>query len=199
MRTCTVLVPAILCACLAAGVPAARAADVAASELRPALLVIDVQNVWLPRMSEQDRSQAPDEINKAVSLFREFGYPVVFVYHSDEQRGPAVGTEPFEFAPTVAVGEDDLRIVKAEPSAFTRTELERLLLERDCNLVFISGLSATGCVLATYYGAMEREFKVVLVKDALLSSNSSHTDMIEEICYSMANDDIRKMFEEMAD
>jgi nicotinamidase-related amidase len=188
--------------CVALGVlvavcaaPAHGAAE-AMPELRPVLLVVDVQNIWLPHMSEEDRASAPDKINEIIGLFREFDYPVIRVYHSDPERGPEVDTEPFEFPASIAINDDDLRIVKAEPSSFTRTELENVLLARDRNAVFLCGLSATGCVLATYYGALDRDFMVLMVEDAILSPNASYTDVIEDISYSMTIEEIRETFEE---
>lgn len=174
----------------------AYGADEATPELRPVLLVVDVQNIWLPLMSEEDRASAPDKINEIIALFREFDYPVIRVYHSDPERGPEVDTEPFEFPASIAINDDDLRIVKADPSSFTRTELENVLLETDRNAVFLCGLSATGCVLATYYGALDRDFMALMVEDALLSPNASYTDVIEDISYSMTIGEIRETFEE---
>jgi nicotinamidase-related amidase len=174
----------------------AHGADEATPGLRPVLLVVDVQNIWLPLMSEEDRASAPDKINEIIALFREFDYPVIRVYHSDPERGPEVDTEPFEFLASIAINDDDLRIVKAEPSSFTRTELENVLRERDRNAVFLCGLSATGCVLATYYGALDRDFMVLMVEDALLSPNASYTDVIEDISYLMTIEEIRETFEQ---
>jgi nicotinamidase-related amidase len=85
--------------------------------------------------------------------------------------------------------------VKAFPSAFTKTELEQMLHEEDRNTVFLCGLSATGCVLATYFGAMEREFRVLMVEDALLSGDASYTDVIEEITYSVTMEEMRDILE----
>jgi nicotinamidase-related amidase len=164
-------------------------------ELRPALLVIDVQNIWLPRMAEEDRTTVPDKINETIALFRERGHPIIRVYHSDPKRGPEPDTEPFEFPEWVAVTDDDPAIVKAHPSSFTKTDLEQLLTESDRNIVFLCGLSATGCVLATYFGALEREFMVIMVQDALLSGDSSHTQVIEEICYSMTIEEVKDTLE----
>ena len=45
--------------------------------------------------------------------------------------------------------------------------------------------------LATYFGAMEREIAAVMIKDAVLSPNASHTDVIEEICHAMTLDEVR--------
>ena len=163
-----------------------------APEIRPVLVVMDVQNTWLPRMSEEDRASAPTMINEAIALFREFGHPVIRVYHSDPERGPEVDTEPFEFLESIAVTDNDLRVVKADPSAFTRTKLEDVLREDDRSVVFLCGLSATGCVLATYYGALDRDLMALMVKGALLSGNASYTAAVEDFSYSMTVDEMRE-------
>ncbi len=164
-------------------------------EMKPVLIVVDVQNVWLPRMAEENRKSAPQKINDVIALFREFGHPVIRVYHSDPKRGPEPDTEPFEFPETIAVTDDDVRIVKDHPSSFTKTELDQILREGERNTLFLCGLSATGCVLATYFGALERDYKVFLVEDALLSHNASYTSSVEEIFHSMTIDEIREAFE----
>ena len=81
--------------------------------------------------------------------------------------------------------DDDLKIVKNFPSAFRKTELDRLLKEKEYNTLFLCGLSATGCVLATYHGAAERDYNVFMVKDAIMSPNRNHTKVIEDISDSV--------------
>ena len=164
-------------------------------ELKPALVVIDVQNVWMPQMTEKDKSSAPRKINELIALFREFGHPIIRVYHSDPKGGPEPNTEPFEFQSSIATTDDDPKIVKSYPSAFTKTDLEQILHDNGRNTLFLCGLSATGCVLATYYGAMDREFMVLMVKGALLSHDASYTKMIEDICSSMTIEEVRETLE----
>ncbi|MFH1143411.1 MAG: isochorismatase family protein [Candidatus Eisenbacteria bacterium] len=60
-----------------------------------------------------------------------------------------------------------------------------LLREKGCNAVFLCGLSSTGCVLATYHGAQDLDYKVFMVKDALIGPDAAQTDMIEDICDSV--------------
>lgn len=165
-------------------------------ELKPVLVVMDVQNIWMPDMAEEDRSSAPQKINELIALFREFGHPVIRVYHSDPKRGPEPNTEPFEFPASIAVTDDDPEVVKSHASAFTKTDLERILLEDGRNIVFICGLSATGCALATYFGAMDREFMAVMVEGTLLSHNASYTRVIEDICTSMTIEEVRETLED---
>lgn len=164
-------------------------------ELKPVLIVMDVQNVWMPMMAGGDRETAPLEINKAIALFREYGYPVIRVYHSSPEHGPKPGTDEFEFPSSINVTDDDQKIVKAFPSAFTKTELEKTLRAEGTNVVFLCGLSATGCVLATYFGAMDRDFQAIMITGSLLSQDASYTKVIEDICYSMTLEEIKEALE----
>lgn len=148
---------------------------------KPALLVIDIQNAYLPYMAQEDKDYALEMINAAIALFRERDLPVIRVYHTDPKYGPAPDTEAFEFPSSINIEDDDPKIVKNYPSAFKKTDLEKTLRNMECNTLYLCGLSATGCVLATYHGAMERDFDVFMIKNALLSQNSTHTNYIEEI------------------
>jgi len=121
---------------------------------------------------------------------------VIRVYHSDVERGPEPGTEPFEFPASIAVTENDPKVVKHYPSSFTKTDLEQILREQERNTVVLCGLSATGCVLATYFGAMEREFTVLMVEGALLSHDASYTGVIEKICYMVTLDELKDILED---
>jgi nicotinamidase-related amidase len=176
---------ALLCgvvACLAASVAAAEApAKPEAVAARPALLVMDVQNLYLGYMDQTDRDMALLMVNATIDLFRSKGYPVIRVYHTDLQRGPAPGSEPFEYPATIRVRPEDPMVVKHHPSAFVGTELEQLLRDSGCDTVFITGLSAVGCALATYFDADGRDLKVFMVKGALLSHRSDLTRTVEDM------------------
>jgi nicotinamidase-related amidase len=192
MRILTAVLVAFQMLALCAAAVASQEPDEV--EVRPALLVIDVQNAWLPMMAEEDKETATDRINEAIALFRENGYPVIRVYHSDPKHGPELDSEKFQFPESIAVTDDDAMIVKAHASSFVRTKLEEVLRDKERNTVFLCGLSATGCVLATYFGALERDFTTLMVKDALISPDASHTKVIEDICYSMTLEEISRTF-----
>ena len=196
MKIERMIVVLICTALLAALAPARAQEEKERIPIKPALLVIDVQNQWMPMMAAEDREAAPDSINAAIAMFREHGYPVICVYHTDPARGPEPGTEPFEFAEIFVVSDSDARVIKNHPSSFTKTDLEKMLREGGRNTVFLCGLSATGCVLATYYGGLEREFYCFMVEDALLSGNAEYTDVIEDICYSVSLEELRGVMEE---
>ncbi|MCX6242770.1 MAG: cysteine hydrolase [Bacteroidetes bacterium] len=156
--------------------------DEGIKKIVPALLVIDIQNEFLPFMSETDRKSAMDTINKAIAIFHEKKLPVIRVYHHDIERGPHPGSEGFEFPKSVQITESDPRVIKHYANAFTKTCLDSLLKTLGVNTVFLCGLSATGCVLGTYFGGMDHDYLTLMLKDGLISPKTEQTAMIREIC-----------------
>ncbi len=172
--------------CLSLPLTLAAAGEAAAEKpapvkAKPALLVIDTQNAFLPHMDSKDVNRATDVINHVIHLFRANGFPVVRVYHTTPGEGPEPGTEPFEFPDTLAIKGDDPKVVKNYTNAFKKTELDALLRERGVNTVFLTGLSAVACVLATYHGALDNDYKAFMVKDGLISHDTTLTRHVEEI------------------
>ena len=163
------------------------AADICASEkqgkepVKPALLVIDIQNEYLQFIPEHDKTIGLRMINGAIWMFRQYGYPVIRVYNTDPKWGPEPGSEAFSFPASVNVTDDDPMVVKNYANAFKKTDLKKLLDEKDCNTVILCGLSAVGCVLATYFGAADVDLNVMMIKDAVMSHNSGYTDSVEAI------------------
>ena len=156
--------------------------DEGIKKIVPALLVIDIQNEFLPFMSETDRKSAMDTINKAIAIFHENKLPVIRVYHHDIERGPHPGSEGFEFPKSVQITENDPKVIKHYANAFTKTCLDSLLKTLGVNTVFLCGLSATGCVLGTYFGGMDHDYLTLMLKDGLISPKTEQTAMIREIC-----------------
>ena len=160
----------------------AKAAPARTKAIVPALLVIDIQNAFLPRMDEKDKKLGMEMINYYIELFRTNGIPVIRVYHTTPGVGPNAGSEEFEFPKTVAIKPDDPKIVKNYPSAFKKTELDKMLKEKGCNTLFLCGLSAVGCVISTYYGAKDLDYDVFMLKDALVSHDAAKTQAVQEVC-----------------
>lgn len=168
---------------LAAGPPAASlGAQSPAPKMKPALLVIDIQNAYLPYMTDEGKALAMELINGAIRRFHEKGLPVIRVYHTDPGSGPQPGTEAFEYPKSVIVRPEDPRIIKNFPDAFKKTDLEKVLRASGANTLFLCGLSSTGCVLATYFGAADLDFSVFMIRHALIGPDASLTRAVEEIC-----------------
>lgn len=151
-------------------------------KLTPALLVIDIQNDYLPHMSETDRKSAMDTINKAIAIFHQKKLPVIRIYHHEAGYGPHPGSEGFEFPKSVLVSESDPKVIKHYPDAFNKTCLDSLLKQLGVNTLILCGLSATGCVLGTYFGGANHDYMTLMLKDGLISPDSEQTAVIREIC-----------------
>jgi len=145
----------------------------------PALLVIDVQKEYMSWMSESDRVLAIEMMNWAIWVFRQNNLPVIKVYHTDPEWGPPENSPGFEFHDSLKVVDSDAKFIKNYPSAFTKTELDNYLKEKEISTLFLCGLSSVGCVLATWFDAKAYDYKAFMVKGALLSHDAAYTDNVE--------------------
>lgn len=148
--------------------------------IKPALLVIDIQKAFLPMMSE-DKDMAMEYINALIDVFRKNGYPVIRVYHTSEEYGVTAGTEGFEFPETVKILPGDPRVIKTYADGFNKTDLDQVIKATGSNTLFLCGLSAVGCVLSTWIGAQNHDYKAFMVKNAIISHNTEYTRNIEQM------------------
>jgi nicotinamidase-related amidase len=167
--------------------------------MKPALLVIDIQNEYLKYIPDRDREAGLLYINALVDLFREKGRPVYRVYHHSEKHGPPPDSEGFRFPDTVEVRDDDPKIVKHFESAFRETELDSLLRSEGCDTLFLTGLSAVGCVMATYWGACNLGYNVFMVRYAVMSHSSELTENALAITDSVTPSIAQFMLEQLKD
>ncbi len=151
--------------------------------LKPALIVLDIQNIWLdtsPVMKKGIETRAM-AINDAIAWFRKSNLPVIVVYHSDRGRGPFPGTKAFEVFDQISVRESDVKIVKNYPSSFAKTPLDETLKKNGCDSIAIVGLSANWCVLATYFGAMEYGLDPYVLRGCVAADREEHVRYAEEV------------------
>ncbi|HNZ42373.1 MAG TPA: isochorismatase family protein [Bacteroidales bacterium] len=167
-------------------------------QIKPALLVIDIQNVYLSMVPEMEKGIALYYINSLIELFRSNGYPVIRIYHFDKESGPKPGSEQFEYPGTVLIKDEDPKIIKTYGNGFTKTDLDKILREKGSNTLFLCGLSAVGCVLATWIGAQDHDYKAFMVKDAIMSHNSDYTNNIEDMFNAVGYDIVKMILENSA-
>ena len=149
--------------------------------MRPVLLVIDIQNEFLPMIPDRERQLGLKMINAAIWLFRKHGFPIIRVYHTDPGYGPKPDSEAFQFPKSVIIKPEDAKIIKNYPNAFKKTELDNILQKKNANTLFLCGLSAVGCVLASYFGGKDLDYHTFMIKNAIMSHNSKFTYSIQEI------------------
>jgi len=149
--------------------------------IKAALLVIDVQKCFIESMDQSAVKLPIDMINGAIWLFNNQKLPIIYVYHEDKNNGPLADAGEFQFIDKIAVPGDATKVIKHYGNAFNKTELDKKLKELGCNTLFLCGLSATGCVMATYVGAGDLDYNVFTIKDALMSQDQQKTKMMEDI------------------
>jgi nicotinamidase-related amidase len=151
--------------------------------MKPALLVIDVQNKFFkisPACADSLNS-AIEYINTAIGLFRSKGYPIFVIQHKEENEGLLPGTPDFELPKTLNVEQQDARIIKTYGNSFTKTSLATQLQGLGVDTVIITGFCAEYCVFSTYVGAQDLDLKPIVLRGAIASYNAEHIRFVEEI------------------
>jgi nicotinamidase-related amidase len=191
----TFLLLVLLALCLQINLYAQDKKEAAETQLKAALLVIDIQNAYLPMVPEREKEVAMYYIENLISLFRSHHCPIIRIYQLDTSSGAVPGKELFEFPATVPVTKDDPMIIKTYGDGFNKTDLDKLLKEKGCNTVFLCGLSAVGCVLATWIGAQNHDYHAYMIKNAIMSHNSDYTKNVEGMFDAVGYDIVKLLLE----
>lgn len=151
--------------------------------MKPALLIIDVQKEYskIDQACSDSLKSAIEYINEAIALFRKKNLPIVVVQHKDEEQGPVPGDPGFDVPESLKLESQDLRIVKTYGNSFTKTGLAEKLRELGVDTVIVTGFCAEYCVLSTYNGAKDCDFKPIILRSSLASGNVEHIRFVEEI------------------
>jgi len=144
---------------------------------------------------EREKAVAMYYINGLIELFHSNGYPIIRIYHHDTASGPKPGTELFEYPSSVLIKDEDAKVIKTYPNGFNKTDLDKIIREKGSNTLFLCGLSAVGCVLATWVGAQDHDYKAFMVKDAIMSHDSGYTDNVEEMFNAVGYDVVELILE----
>lgn len=171
----------------------------AVDTLKPALLVQDIQNFWLYEPdSNQNLKRSVEKrldiINSAIAWFRKKELPVIVGYTVNQDEGLVPESRSFEVPESVHVKKTDPWVTKLHASAFANPELGAILKREGCDTMLIVGLSASGCVLATYFDAPDWDIHAYLVKGGVASAEERHVIFAEEICDTLSLEDLDAKF-----
>jgi nicotinamidase-related amidase len=159
--------------------------------MKPALLVIDMQKEFFKPFSglSSIRSQirldslnsAVEYINAAIDLFRGKSLPIVAIQDKNEEEGIVPGKPGFDFTESIKLDPGDMRIVKTYGNSFTKTGLAEKLRKLGVDTVIVTGFCAEFCVLSTYRGAQDYDFRAMILKNSLASENPERIKFVEDI------------------
>jgi nicotinamidase-related amidase len=168
--------------------------------MKPALFVQDIQNVWLydPDSNKDLRDSVEkrlDVINGAIAWFRKRKLPIIVGYTEDKAQGLVPGTRSFEVPAKIKIKATDPKVTKCNANAFANPELGELLRKHGCDAMLIVGLSASGCVLATYFSAYDFGVRPYLVQGGVASHKEEHVRFAEDICDTLSLEALDRTFE----
>ncbi len=151
--------------------------------MKPALLVIDIQNEFfnINQACSDSLKSAIEYINAAIDLFRKKNLPIVAIQHKSEKEGLVPGKSGFDMPESVKLAPKNIRIVKTYGNSFTKTGLAEKLRKLQVDTVIITGFCAEYCVLSTYRGAQDLDFLPIILKGSLASDNAEHIRFVEEV------------------
>lgn len=151
--------------------------------MKPALLVVDVQNEFfnLNQACSASLKAAIEYINAAIVLFRKKNLPIVTIQHKSEEEGLIPGKLGFDVPQSVKLEPQDMHIVKTYGNSYTKTGLAKKLRELGVDTVIVTGFCAEYCVLSTYRGAQDCDFTPIILRGSLASDNEEHIRFVEEI------------------
>lgn len=151
---------------------------------KSALMVIDMQEYFLGEKSHAGLPAAKaivPNISLMLGAYREQGFPVLFTYHAHKKdEDPGImgrwwgdliweGTPDSKIVSTLEPLKSETVIRKVRYSAFTGTDLEKILRNKGVESIVITGVMTHLCCESTAREAFMRDFEVYFVVDATAS------------------------------
>lgn len=157
---------------------------------KPALVVVDLQKGITKIPAAHPLDGVVGNSARLAAAFRERDFPVVLVNATGMAPGRTESprhTSPFpadfaELLPELDVQPSDVLVSKTRWGAFTGTSLHDTLQELGVTQVVVTGVATQAGVESTARSAHEHGYHVVLVTDAMTSSDAvAHDHTIERI------------------
>lgn len=164
--------------------------------MKPALVIIDMQN-WFFR--SEDRREKLSELIESINQLIEVAttknitiFQVLTIHKADKSTWNIVmkkhnfsalieGSEEAKLLPEIKFDSSQEIIVKTRQSTFIRTNFEEKLKEKNIDTLILSGVFTHGCVGRTAVDAYERDFNIILAKDASFSHMKNQEKSMLEV------------------
>ena len=142
--------------------------------MKSALMVIDVQPVWLG-LADFWTVDGDDLVSKCRALIekaRAEGVPVIYIEHTGEAVMPeGTPTEAIRTHADLTPAPGEPIVYKGYQSAFVETNLADVLSELEVDRIVVCGLSTFGCVQATALFAQLLGYQTAVVGNAVAGTN----------------------------
>lgn len=155
--------------------------------MRPALLVIDVENIYTQKGADlacEGAATTISNINKLIGQFVSRRWPKIFIRHIHKANGSDLGrmfdytgepeddfnfkagTADVEYDSRLEIPEDAVHLIKNRYSAFSAKQLDAQLRQLQVDTVVVCGFMTNFCCDSTAREAHDRDYWVDFVSDA---------------------------------
>jgi nicotinamidase-related amidase len=139
------------------------------------LLVIDMQVGLFQGEPRYDAKGVVERINLLARAVRAKGGSVVFVQHEDEGAF-ACGEPMWQLLPTLDRHPGDATVGKTACDSFYRSDLDKVLRERNIDRLLVTGCATDFCVDTTIRSAASKDYDVIVVADGHTTRNRPYLD-----------------------
>jgi len=165
--------------------------------MKPALMIIDMQKEFHQGETAGHMDKAAEYINYIRPKFEEKNLPVIWVQDLDEGEGVVPGTEGFDVIDSLAPKKDSTVIHKRYGNSFTKTDVDKILKDAGVDTIVMTGFCAEFCVLSTYRGAKDLDYFPVILKNGIASTEESHKEFVEKISETITAGMLEKILKEV--
>lgn len=154
------------------------------ASLRPAVLVLDMQSLFVGADGPFDNPAVVEAVNTFLPGARDAGLPVVFSCYTLRDDLSDVGLlagQPFVkdmrrgaplavVDPRLELADTDIVCHHNRPSAFFRSDLEHVLRSLDSQAVILIGVSINNAISSTARDAFARDIPAVVVRECIAAA-----------------------------
>lgn len=157
------------------------------NDRRLALVIVDVQKKFIRKGEDPTLVSAERHtptMQKAIEMFREAGRPVIWVLYEGDPLLEGITMETRSLLDGFEIADTDHVVIKYHMNSFNNTNLSDVILQNGCDSALLMGMFAQYCVMATYWGAFDRDVAPYMLKDGLISTDDKFCDLAYAMCKS---------------
>ncbi|HKO56223.1 MAG TPA: isochorismatase family protein [Thermoanaerobaculia bacterium] len=138
---------------------------------RSALIVVDVQDSFkaLPRWERRNNPQFERNVAALIDAWRAAELPVIFILHTDEDRGFERDSPHFKLMDFIRRRESELLLIKNTRNSFTSTDLQQRLDALGITRIVVTGIQTEQCCETTTRVGADLGYDVDFVTEATLT------------------------------
>lgn len=143
---------------------------------RKALLIIDMQKgSFTTKTPRFDTDGVVKRINELSGLFREWGFPVIYIQHDGTGTGEFEKNTPeWELLDAMNIETSDILIDKYANDVFYNSALQPKLTELNATELLITGCATDFCVESAVQSALTKDYNVTVVSDGHTTGERPH-------------------------